>query len=86
MIMVPSGLHLWATQADRILALEIYPPKVTPNPKQKPLWNQFSNWALICENILDTEPDSGWILLGYEELIRRVLMMPQSKICVISPG
>ncbi len=57
---IPDGLRPWAEQLGKILT-KPYPPKAKPNPNQKPKWEKFSNWTLICEDLLDTEPDPRFI-------------------------
>jgi hypothetical protein len=72
MMDIPRGLQPWAKRLGKILT-KPYPPKASPNLNQKPQWEKFSNWSLICENVLDTEPDPRFIRICYDELIRRGL-------------
>lgn len=62
----------WAAKIANILA-KPYPPTVDPNPDQKPQWVKFGNWALICEDVLDTEVDPRFVRMCYDELKRRGL-------------
>jgi hypothetical protein len=72
MIPTPKGLIPWAARTEKILAKK-YPPDAEPNPNLKPQWQKFSNWALICEDVLDTEPDPRFLRMCYDELRRRGL-------------
>lgn len=40
-------------------------------PKNKALWDKFSSWNLICEEILDTEHSTDWYDDIIAELVRR---------------
>jgi len=43
----------------------------TALPKNKADWNMYSSWALICEEVLDTEHDPDWYDDILAELTRR---------------
>ena len=45
--------------------------KGTARPKNTAHWNKFTSWALICEEILDTEHNSDWYDDILAELTRR---------------
>jgi hypothetical protein len=72
MFPTPKGLMPWAVRIEKVLAKK-YPSDAEPNPHQKPQWEKLSNWALICEDILDTEPDPRFLRMCYDELLRRGL-------------
>jgi hypothetical protein len=43
----------------------------TAQPQSNAQWDQFSTWALICEEILDTEQPPDWYDAVLAELTRR---------------
>jgi hypothetical protein len=72
MIPMPEGLMPWASRLEKVFA-KPYPPVAEPDPDRKPLWEKFSNWSLICEEMLDTEPYPRFLRMCYDELHRRGL-------------
>jgi hypothetical protein len=68
----PKGLHSWYLKTRNALDKD-YPPQDEVLYKQNPQFNKLSNWALVCEEILDTEPTPGILTKFYEELIGRGL-------------
>ncbi len=69
-IYIPNGLKKWNQKLDKIVD-KTFPPVNEPVRKETPEWDKISDWALICEEILDTEPTPGILKQFYDELIRR---------------
>lgn len=43
----------------------------TAHPQNKAQWDKFSSWALVCEEVLDTDSESDWYDDVLAELTRR---------------
>lgn len=69
-IEVPKGLQAWNRRILTVLQ-KPFPPADAPDRKETPQWTKFSNWSLICEEVLDTEPDPGLLKQFHAELLRR---------------
>ena len=69
-IAVPTGLEAWNKRIAPILA-KPFPPVDAPDRKETPLWDKLSTWSLVCEEVLDTEPDPGLLKQYDGELLRR---------------
>jgi hypothetical protein len=67
---IPNGLRAWDRSIAPILK-KPFPPRDEPKRLEAPHWDRLSNWSLICEETLDTEPPPGLLAQFYDELVRR---------------
>ena len=70
MIPMPKGLMKWVRRLKKILA-KPFPPVAEPDPTREMPWEKYSNWSLVCEEVLDTEPNTSVLRMCYDELRRR---------------
>lgn len=84
-IAVPEGLQARNRRISAALQ-KPFPPIDAHDRKETPQWDKLSTWSLVCEEVLDTEPDPGLLSSIMGNSSAEVTPTRTFKTCAISPG